>query len=439
MKDRGWILPDVVDPPDSYTVCICIPNEIHYIAAFWGALQELGYQHNWQRDEAHTALPVSVKWNEIIADANERSNGMPLMCFTCEELEACITPLLEAQSAEFAKMLALNKYGSDVVPGTPMTEEEREADLAEGTNPTCNLDIVCGQAGNLTLYWIDTVLDILEKAEAATNTAEFLDVVTQITGLDEASADVLTGYITFLQESINEGYSAAVTLTYQDEVTCAIYCKAKGTCTITPQMLYDVFKERIEATLGSPLPAFASLIDLFQFFYGVPMDSTLIPDVMHLIIAGGGILAQTFMGDVGVKPLQVLMGMWADEPSNDCSFLCECPEEATEPIIDPAPCGDPDVSDGTNIEHLGGTRYRVTSTANVFDAGVAIKDINGAAFQVDNVTFPDMPNVFGLWLPTGGVCTTGATPPELTSVLTMVWTWNAANVGARVEFDFLPV
>lgn len=262
---------------------------------------------------------------------------------TCAMLQECLQPLFDAQLAEINGLINMSKYGDDVQPGEPMTEEERETDLAAGTNPTCDLDILCGQAGNLILYWIQTVLDILENAEAATNTAEFADVITQVTGLDELSADVITGYITFVQESINEGYAAAVTIEYQEAVQCSLWCKSKGDCEITPDDLYDVFRERVETTLGSPLPAFNSLIDLFQFFYGVPMDSTLIPDVMHLIMAGGGVLANVFMGDVGVKPLQILMAMWADEPDNNCSLICECPE-----------CGIPyEVTKGTEIDDVG--------------------------------------------------------------------------------------
>lgn len=262
---------------------------------------------------------------------------------TCAMLQECLQPLFDAQLAEINGLINMSKYGDDVQPGEPMTEEERETDLAAGTNPTCDLDILCGQAGNLILYWIQTVLDILENAEAATNTAEFADVITQVTGLDELSADVITGYITFVQESINEGYAAAVTIEYQEAVQCSLWCKSKGDCEITPDDLYDVFRERVETTLGSPLPAFNSLIDLFQFFYGVPMDSTLIPDVMHLIMAGGGVLANVFMGDVGVKPLQILMAMWADEPDNNCSLICVCPE-----------CGIPyEVTKGTEIDDVG--------------------------------------------------------------------------------------
>lgn len=117
-----------------------------------------------------------------------------------------------------------------------------------------------------------------------------------------------------------------------------------------------------------------------------------------------------------------------------------CPAFATEPIIDASPCDDPEASDGTNIEDLGSGRWRVTSTANFTDAGVGVKDVAGAPFKIANVTFPDLLNVSAAWTLAGDdECTFGSTPPVNTALEAVLWTWQDEDVGARVEFDFLPV
>lgn len=97
--DTGWILPAIVDPPRK-CICIPVPNEPAHRQAFFGALIQLGYQFNWQRDSLHKAVPVSVVWMSIILEAMERFySGDPVMCFSCEELNECLAPLY-AQIAE---------------------------------------------------------------------------------------------------------------------------------------------------------------------------------------------------------------------------------------------------------------------------------------------------------------------------------------------------
>lgn len=97
-NDGGWILPDIVDPPRK-CICIPVPNEPAHRQAFFGALIQLGYQFNWQRDPEHKALPTSIVWMSIILEAMERFySGVDYMCFSCEELNECLAPLYEAIS-----------------------------------------------------------------------------------------------------------------------------------------------------------------------------------------------------------------------------------------------------------------------------------------------------------------------------------------------------
>lgn len=60
-----WVLPDVVNPPDSLCFQVQVPNEKFHIAAFKGALYALSSARFWQDDPAHTALQVAKIWQEI--------------------------------------------------------------------------------------------------------------------------------------------------------------------------------------------------------------------------------------------------------------------------------------------------------------------------------------------------------------------------------------
>lgn len=60
-----WVLPDPVDPPDTICFQINVPNEVHHLAAFYGAIYALTYSKNWQRDAGHTAAQASRVWTKI--------------------------------------------------------------------------------------------------------------------------------------------------------------------------------------------------------------------------------------------------------------------------------------------------------------------------------------------------------------------------------------
>jgi len=67
-QDGGYRLPSEIDP-QRVQFCIEIPNELNHIIAFWGALEELTKWWNWERDDAHTALPVTAVWLDVIKHA----------------------------------------------------------------------------------------------------------------------------------------------------------------------------------------------------------------------------------------------------------------------------------------------------------------------------------------------------------------------------------
>jgi hypothetical protein len=66
--DFGYVLPLEIDP-QRIRLCIEIPNEQNHIAAFWGALQELGHAYNWHNDEAHTAKLAAGVWQDVYRSA----------------------------------------------------------------------------------------------------------------------------------------------------------------------------------------------------------------------------------------------------------------------------------------------------------------------------------------------------------------------------------
>lgn len=73
-RDGGWLLPDVIDP-DRICITINVPNEPRHLQAFWGALWELCYWFNWQRDLDHRGAAVADVWKSVWYEANDAYNA----------------------------------------------------------------------------------------------------------------------------------------------------------------------------------------------------------------------------------------------------------------------------------------------------------------------------------------------------------------------------
>jgi len=63
-----WELPEVVDPDTFRCYTIKVPDDRFHVAAFLGALQNLGSGQQWADDEEHTAKEVALVWRRVIDD-----------------------------------------------------------------------------------------------------------------------------------------------------------------------------------------------------------------------------------------------------------------------------------------------------------------------------------------------------------------------------------
>lgn len=133
MSDKGWLLPDVIDPP---TVCfqINVPNDPNHIRAFSGALLQLARWWNWERDDLKRGAPVSAVWARHIDEAMElwNSGGACNVPIDCAELEAC---LVTSQV-----MIAMNQQQFNVQQAMIKTEHEAYDMAWDGTNQSINPD-----------------------------------------------------------------------------------------------------------------------------------------------------------------------------------------------------------------------------------------------------------------------------------------------------------
>lgn len=102
MKDKGYLLPEVIDPP-TVSFCIAVPDEQRHIAAFFGAMQTLANWWVWEKDEAHTATLVAQVWRRITIDAHQ----------AFYEQRGCDVPFMLRQNADNSCLLEQSADGGD--------------------------------------------------------------------------------------------------------------------------------------------------------------------------------------------------------------------------------------------------------------------------------------------------------------------------------------
>jgi len=89
MTDKKWLVPDVIDPAAKVCVQLEIPNDIKHIAAFWGALEQLGKAYNWE-DSYVEGSQTAYVWQDVLEGASEAVKIGVNCMLDCDDVEGCL-------------------------------------------------------------------------------------------------------------------------------------------------------------------------------------------------------------------------------------------------------------------------------------------------------------------------------------------------------------
>lgn len=247
---------------------------------------------------------------------------------TCAMLKECLQPLFDEMRNEIISSLS-GGLSSELTPGEPLPDAEKDRDLVAGTNPTCDSDILCGQVIQVNKYMIDLATDAIELMVLQTGELDLASVVAEITGIDELSIDAAVDFVKLLRDGIALNFDAEITDEYKDEIRCALWCACLDDCEISVRDIFKVFEKRVLRYFDTPGAVFATLQDLLTYLVQQELDGTIVADAMLFLVAGTGMLGASFFGDIGTVHLEVILRQASDNPENDCGIDCECPAETT--------------------------------------------------------------------------------------------------------------
>jgi len=324
----------------------------------------------------------------------------------CEEMANCITSENSAVIDALAQALVNNPtlraainsmtpVPADSPYGQTLPTEELERDVAAGTNPMCNYDILWSQCLNIVMVTNATINDSLEKLEVSTNIAELvnnlIDAIPLLgTAKQLAGIEGVLDLLNYFQESIAEGYAAQYTTTpggVQDQIACALFCACKDDCIINVTRVEEVMRARLEAHIT--VPEVSDFVDLLETIAGLEPDTTYVVDLAFWFGWVAVRVSNFLFGDVFNAGLDLIVALAADEPSNDWILLCDCPDSWEHTFPDTEVWADwtliPFSGSVTTVvsgELVGGTN--TTGDAVFLQAEIeATGDINHIAFDVE--------------------------------------------------------
>jgi hypothetical protein len=247
-KDGGWVLPTVIDPPDRLCVQLHIPNDLYHIMAFWGALQELCYWFNWQRDDLKQGSAAANVWKEVIQAANYQFNSDnpcpgdcdPTMIYDIRTI-GCELQVKRTEGGlwepigDFSACGATGPAGpaGPVGPqGPPGVCDDQVGPDASGGVPDpvpapgmTQQDAACSVAKALTAKVIDLTVEIYDQTLNAAPVALALTAVGGILML--GMGGLVIGTIALVLEGVTIESAQArkdAALAAREEIMCALLC-----------------------------------------------------------------------------------------------------------------------------------------------------------------------------------------------------------------------
>jgi len=298
-------------------VQVRIPDHIAFMPVLAAMIAEVG--NTWSsRGTVEQRREWARMWQEAYAATDWDS------CMNCEELTECITPLLDAQTFEITQnILNQIQYGSQTA-GQPMSGSQAASNLAAGTNPTCNPDVLWSQCLQLVQYTNQAIVDVLEKVEAATNVVELAGLIDAIPALGFVAqvlgSELATDMIDYFQEAVFEGYQAQYTTEVQNDIACELFCLCRGDCLLSVDRVFGLFQSRLSSLIPTNPGDF---IDLLEIMAGIDFDGTEVVDICFYFAWGAAKLGQFLFGQsIADTTLQLVTQLAVNDANDDWILLC---------------------------------------------------------------------------------------------------------------------
>lgn len=382
MKEKKWLVPDVIDPAGKVCVQLEIPNDTKHIAAFWGALEALSKAYNWEDSFADGSATAYV-WRDVLADASELVKIGENCMLDCDDVEDCL---------ETSTII-------NIIEGDVITNETNI------TNNETNITHCTENPPDGT--WYPDPPDVDVDPDPACGAAFYIVQQLRVWIVDLEASD--TTYPTLFD---------------------AIEAWLAGTFPFTASLLITVLTAIFGGAPSVLTDYDAQLDDMREQLYCEGFDKSTFSTFVRTLTSGDEIA--DYLDCVGLSAWQQWYTVGANDLSQDCSSYCV----GNDPAI-VTPCYGGGIAG--SLVFLGGISWRATSTHRVGpgDDAVTLGSEDGNCFTLTNVsTTQGNPGWYG-WKHCDDFCNAASFHSPVGHDHKQ-FGWTDRDAPFTVDFDYVP-
>jgi len=230
----GIPIPDVIDPPDSMPMTLCIPKNRDHMAAFFGALYQLTVWNSWQQDGTQHGKELAAVWWRYYLSWDRSMNDLE-----CEDgmKDCCTDPAIILRvNPDTGNVEQSTDGGTTWTPQAGNLQSVIVMPVPPVTNGVANTK--CDAASNVkgqVDVWIDQVSNDFDTATSLTEFATAVLIAILAAVLTVISAGALTPLEALVLPTLGAALAAAWgagkvvfdaywTTANRDQVFCAAVC-----------------------------------------------------------------------------------------------------------------------------------------------------------------------------------------------------------------------
>lgn len=255
---RGYPLPDPLEPERQVEICICVPCSIGHANAFLAQLYALTFGKAWEKDAGHSGLLAAAVWLPIVDDVHRQLQEKGVYSMGCNDTAP-------------ADRYRFDEDGNlEVSHDNGLTWEDDSANDPR-VNPIVIFPPVPGEDGDdkkctvsnsITTGFEQLFTDELNALETSTTLlltlygiiAAFIVFVlgVPLIGIPAFIAALLSLVVNFIAGQIPEEFEAAFTEDVWQQFLCAVYCNVDADGTIT-EGGFSAILDAVEANVEEPI------------------------------------------------------------------------------------------------------------------------------------------------------------------------------------------
>lgn len=250
---KGYLVPEVIDPLTRRCVTFYVPDDIWWLAAFWGQMTALADTFMWEGTEAQQAEIVQV-WAGVLSSARENFEAGD--CEMTLEFRV-VGGIVEYRPYATAGWIAIGE-ACPCAPVIPVVEYNPDVVTTE--------ELACNIAVGLIEWLMQKYSDTLDAITATTTVVGAFDAIFLIFPPAYLIADIVLDAI---QEAINATVAVARaydTVERREDMQQWLYCEMAGTGEMTSEVWSNLKQAFIDGEFGGDSPGRAAMYVYLQTF-----------------------------------------------------------------------------------------------------------------------------------------------------------------------------